>query len=317
MLIKHNNAKLYKYSNLLCTLIFFVLIIEYLNYTSNHRRSRLKREIPLLEQALYIIRIQCYSCYSFQDPNREFMSDNVWISMSFCYSSSLGPRGNHRASVSAVMSARLFGERSGLSEGFSPSLLKNSFVSGANVVLQVFNDTEIAKGDLKVLGLIEKYERSHLVFAAPSPEPLCDCALGHGLGRLLAHSLPSLRDKITEDSVIVISHVGAFLSKPYIFNVLQSPHQTWFFRSEAPFYLDQSWETTFTAMTARRWRQITDEASSCSELVSKHNVVLSKLYFPPWKQAQDANSSDTEQTSSTNINIMQGVAAAEKFITNR
>ena len=322
MLIKLNNAKLYKYSNQFCTLIIFVLIIEYLNYTSNHRRSRLKREIPLLDQAIYYQHsmLQCYNCYSFQDLNRDFMSDNVWISMSFCYSSSLGPRDNHKASVSAVMSARLFGERSGMSEGFSPfspCLLNDSFVSGANVVLQVFNDTEIAKGDLKVLGLIEKYERSHLVWAAPSPEPLCDCALGHSLGRLLAHRLPSLRDKISEDSVIVISHVGAFLSKPYIFNVLQSPHQTWFFRSEAPFYLDQSWETTFTAMTARRWRQITDEASSCSELVSKQNVVLSKLYFPPWKQAQDANSSDTEQTSSTNIDIMQGVAAAEKFITNR
>ena len=184
-------------------------------------------------------------------------------------------------------------------------------------MLQIFNDTVITEEDLQVLGLIEKYERSHLVFAQPSPEPLCDCALGHSLGRILAHTLPSLRDKITEDSVIVISHVGAFLSKPHMFNVLQSPHQTWFFRSEAPFYLDRSWETTFTAMTARRWRQVTDEASSCSELVSKQNAVLSKLYNPPWKRARDANSSDTRQTSRTNIEIMQGVAAAEKFITNR
>ena len=119
MLIKLNNAKLYKYSNHLCTLIIILLIIEYVNYTSNHRRSRLKWEIPLLEQATYSVSIQCYHCYSFQDPNRGFMSDNVWISMSFCYSSSVGPRDNHRASVSAVMSARLFGERSGMSEGFS------------------------------------------------------------------------------------------------------------------------------------------------------------------------------------------------------
>ena len=93
-------------------------------------------------------------------------------------------------------------------------------------MLQIFNDTVITEEDLQVLGLIEKYERSHLVFAQPSPEPLCDCALGHSLGRILAHTLPSLRDKITEDSVIVISHVGAFLSKPHMFNVLQSPHQT-------------------------------------------------------------------------------------------
>ena len=118
MLIKLN-AKLYKYSNQLYILILFVLIIEYLNYTSNYRRSRLKREIPLLEQAMRFISIQCCKCYSFQDPNRDFMSDNVWISMSFCYSSSVGPRDNHRASVSAVMSARLFGERSGMAEEFS------------------------------------------------------------------------------------------------------------------------------------------------------------------------------------------------------
>ena len=196
-------------------------------------------------------------------------------------------------------------------------LVDNSFFSGVNVVLQVFNDTAITQEDLKVLGLIEKYERSYLVLADPSPEPLCDCALGHGLGRILAHTLPSLRDKISEDSVIIISHVGAFLSKPHIFNVLQSPHQTWFFRSEAPFYLDRSWETTLTAMTVRRWRQVTDGASSCDEIVSKHNVVLSKLYNPPWKKARDANSSDTGKTSVTNIEIMQGVAAAEKFITNR
>ena len=122
MLIKLNNAKLYEYSNQLCTLIIFLLIIEYLNYTSNHRKSRLKRKTPLLEQAMYVISIQCSNCYSFQDPNRDFMRDNVWISMSFCYSSSVSSRDNHRASVSAVMSARLFGERSGMSEDSHPVL---------------------------------------------------------------------------------------------------------------------------------------------------------------------------------------------------
>lgn len=317
MLIKLN-AKLYKYSNQLFTLILLVLIIEFLTYSSSHRRSRLKRKIPLLEQATCLCSINGFHHYSLQEPNRDFMRDNVWMSMSFCYSASVGSHENHKASVSATMSARLFGERSGMYDKmFLNLLVDNSFFSGVNVVLQVFNDTEITKEDLKVLGLIEKYERSYLVLVAPSPEPLCDCALGHGLGRILAHTLPSLRDKISEDSVIVISHVGAFLSKPYIFNVLQSPHETWFFRSEAPFYLDRSWETTFTAMTVRRWRQVTDGASSCSEIVSKQNVVLSKLYNPPWKKARDANSSDTGKTSGTNIEIMQGVAAAEKFITNR
>ena len=151
--------------------------------------------------------------------------------MSFCYSSSLRPRDNHKASVSAAMAARLYGERSGLSKTFSVFFFMSSFyVPGANVVLQVFNDTEITEEDLQILGLIKSYERSYLVMAPPSSEPLCDCALGHGLGRILVNTVPSLKDKITEDSIILISHVGAYLSKPYIFNVLQSPHETWFFR---------------------------------------------------------------------------------------
>lgn len=58
-------------------------------------------------------------------------------------------------------------------------------------MLQVFNDTEIAKGDLKVLGLIEKYERRHLVSLAQPGAAVC-CALGLGpWPPALAHSLPS------------------------------------------------------------------------------------------------------------------------------
>ena len=235
--------------------------------------------------------------------------------MSFCYSASVRSRENHRASVSAALSARLFSELSGVSTLVIPTI--SYFVQGANVVLQVFNDTEITEEDLEILGLINNYERCHLLYEAPSAEPLCDCALGHALGRLLPHTRPKLRDMITEDSVIIISHVGAFLAKPHIFNVVQSPHQTWFFRSEAPFYLDQSWVTTFTAMTARRWKMVTEDAASCAELVSKHSILLPQLYKPPWKQARDANITDSKQTSRTNIDIMQGVTAVEKFITNR
>ena len=116
------NAKLYKYSNQLYILILFVLIIEYLNYSSSHRRSRLKRKIPLLDQATCLCSINGFHHYSLQEPNRDFMRDNVWMSMSFCYSASVGSRDNHRASVSAAMSARLFGERSGMSKCFSTFL---------------------------------------------------------------------------------------------------------------------------------------------------------------------------------------------------
>ena len=122
MLIKLN-AKLYKYSNQLYTLILLVLIVEYLNYTSNYRRSRWKREIPLLEQANHILSIQCCHHHIFQEPKRDFMRDNVWISMSLCYAASVGSLNNHKASVSAAMSARMFIERSGMLKSTSISRL--------------------------------------------------------------------------------------------------------------------------------------------------------------------------------------------------
>ena len=42
---------------------------------------------------------------------------------------------------------------------------------------------------------------------------LCDCALSHSLGRALLHALPQLQDKITDDSIVILSHVGVFLTK--------------------------------------------------------------------------------------------------------
>ena len=42
---------------------------------------------------------------------------------------------------------------------------------------------------------------------------LCDCALSHSLGRALLHALPQLEDKITDDSIVILSHVGVFLTK--------------------------------------------------------------------------------------------------------
>ena len=81
---------------------------------------------------------------------------------------------------------------------------------------------------------------------------LCDCALSHSLGRALVHALPQLGDKITEDSIVILSHVGVFLTKAEILNVVQSRHQTWLYGSEPVFYnMGLPWPTVFTAMTAR------------------------------------------------------------------
>ena len=76
--------------------------------------------------------------------------------MSLCYSASLSPGQNRHAVISAALSARLYHHNSG------PSLVTRDIVrdiiryTGANVVLQVFNDTEIIRKDLEVLNLITK-----------------------------------------------------------------------------------------------------------------------------------------------------------------
>ena len=52
-----------------------------------------------------------------------------------------------------------------------------------------------------------------LLLMPTSTAPLCDCALSHSLGRLLLHAHPALANTITNSSIILTAHVGAFLSK--------------------------------------------------------------------------------------------------------
>ena len=77
-------------------------------------------------------------------------------------------------------------------------------------------------------------------------------------------------------------------------------HGTWFYGSEAVFYLGHPWPTTFTAMTVDRWRKINDDAETCQDLVAR-NPILKQFYGD----------------NITDVNIMRGVRAAEMFITHR
>ena len=94
-------------------------------------------------------------------------------------------------------------------------------------MLQVFNDTEIPDHDLATLRLADRpQDDMYLILAQPSPEPMCDCSLGHALGRTLVYNAPQIRHKMREDSIIILSHIEAYISKGYIFNVLQSGNWT-------------------------------------------------------------------------------------------
>ena len=158
----------------------------------------------------------------------------------------------------------------------------------------------------------------YLVLGEKSSEKMCDCALGHSLGRMMIHNLPRLQNKMDEDSIIILSHIAVFLTKPHIFNVLQSGHETWMFGSEPVFYnLGMSWPTVFTAMTVRRWRHVTNNSRSCAEVVHNHQDIFNQFYNPPWREAIKRNETDLSKISNTNINIMEGVVAGEKFVTNR
>ena len=214
-----------------------------------------------------------------QPVNPEFNQRNVWVSMSLCYTRYIDQKYNRDAVIRAVLATRLWRQ-----------------TTNANVVLQVFNDTEITQKDLESLNLIST-SGSHLILTQSED---CDCALGHSVGRLLLHTVPGIKDKLQDNSVVVLSNVGAFLSKGEIMNVLQSGHQTWMFNAEAVFYGHQPFPTNFIAMTVEKWRTITYDSQSCSELVRRDDHIA-KEYEPPEGK----------------IDIMMAVGTLEKFITRR
>jgi len=214
-----------------------------------------------------------------QPVNREFNQANVWVSMTLCYTRSIQPHHNRDAVIRAVLATRLWRE-----------------TTGANIVLQVFNDTEIQERDLASLGLIQS-SGSQVVM---SGDPGCDCGLGHSVARVLLHTVPGIKEQMHDKTIVVISNVGAFLSKGEIMNVLQSGHKTWMFNAEAVFYGHQPFPTNFIAMTVDKWKTITYDSQSCSELVNKDDHI-GKEY----------------ETPEGHTEIMLAVTTMEKFITRR
>ena len=237
--------------------------------------------VPLLEQPI----------------NKGFNRENVWISMSFCYAAAVQKKSNRDAVIKAVLATRLWRD-----------------VADANVVLQVFNDTEILEKDIESLNLVKK-SGAHLIWAKRSDHPLCDCALGHSVGRLLLHTVPEIKDRLRNDSIVMLTNVAAFLSKGELLNVLQSGHQTWMFNAEAVMYGHQPFPTTFIAMTVQKWKTITYNSMSCGELV-EHDSHIRADYKPPWfiKSEESISSKDVKFTD---IDIMMSVSSMEKFITRR
>ena len=151
----------------------------------------------------------------------------------------------------------------------------------------------------------------HLYLRPESEAGLCDCALAHSAGRALLHSLPQLAGRLTDTTVVLVTNIGAFVSKGNMFNVIKSGHGSWMFASEAVNYMQSAWPTVFTAMTVQRWRQITKHSNSCSELV-QNSPELRQYYQPPW--SKNINGSQ-KLADRTNIDIMMAVSAMEKLIT--
>lgn len=175
----------------------------------------------------------------------------------------------------------------------------------------MYNDTAIRAADLDILMLLKERPDCYLFLRAESEAGLCDCGLAHSAGRALLHSLPELEDKMTDTSVVLITNIGAFVSRANMFNVIKSGHGSWMFGSEAVTYMQSAWPTVFTAMTVQRWRQVTKHSNSCAELV-ENSPELRQYYQPPWSK----NSNESQEVANrTNIDIIMAVQAMEKLIT--
>ena len=65
-------------------------------------------------------------------------------------------------------------------------------------------------------------------------------------------------------------------------------------------------------LSSSRWKLLTGDSKSCSELVEK-NPILSEYYQPPWLKNINVTSDDDPDT--TDIDMMMAVYAMEKLIT--
>jgi len=144
--------------------------------------------------------------------------------------------------------------------------------------------------DMEILMKIDEAPFTFVIISKPGSENenehhLCDCSLRHSIARLQTHTLPQIQKYLTEDSIIVLTHTAVFLATGSIFNVLKTGHETWLYGHEGVAYnLGFPWPTVFTAMTVRRWKLITNNTNSCTNLVSQNPKLWSEFYVPPWKE---------------------------------
>lgn len=262
--------------------LIYVLLRVRPRFKTEYKTKTGLKFVPLLEQPV----------------NKAFNREKVWVSMSFCYAEAVQYKYNRDAVIRAVLATRLWRD-----------------VADANVVLQVYNDTEILKKDIDSLNLVKK-SGAHLIWAPPSDKDLCDCALGHSIGRVLLHTLPEFKNKLKNDSIVMLTNVGAYLSKGEILNVLQSGHDTWMFNAEAVLYGHQPFPTNFIAMTVEKWKTITFNSLSCSDLVARDPHLVAD-YKPPWVVYREEEPGNSTDVDTRDIDIMMAVGAVEKFITRR
>ena len=114
------------------------------------------------------------------------------------------------------------------------------------------------------------------------------------------------------------NQVKLLIDFEFYLNLYQG-HGVWLYSHESVGYNIGVWPTVFTGMTVARWRQVTSGAGTCQDLVTRHSDLFSSFYNPPWKQARENNQTrnNATLTSKQNIHIIEGVWAAEKFVSNR
>ena len=141
-------------------------------------------------------------------------------------------------------------------------------LTGANVVVQVYNKTPIV--EVKHQAILQEMTDHQVRLIFPTvpqqDEDVCDMALESTISRMLLFSKLTPRQaetgngqnvdlyfRLSEDDIILISDPDIFISIPSYLNVLQSSHQAWLFFSEIMFYGYLPWETLIAATTAN-WR---------------------------------------------------------------
>ena len=135
-----------------------------------------------------------------QPVNKAFNREKVWVSMSLCYSSTATRTQNLDNVAKAFLAISLWKK-----------------LTEVNVVLQVYNNTNIVKADQEILNLIKKKEIYVILSSKETPsECICDCALQASIERTLLHQQPVIANYLQDDDIVILADVNSFLSKPHL-----------------------------------------------------------------------------------------------------